>query len=77
MTQEQLNLKFAEQKFNRVHNRFYTAISTMEEALNELPEKGNTEQESQKITILSKIKDVEHALTGLCVEDFLIPNQNG
>jgi uncharacterized protein YaaR (DUF327 family) len=71
MNDKQLKLKWAKQKFNRVNNRFYTAVSIMEEALNELPDKGNTEKESQKITILNKIKDVEHALTGLCIEDFL------
>ena len=64
-------LKTAEQKFNRLHNRFYTAISTMENAIEKLPRKGNTPEECQKVAIIVAIKDLESVLNGLCVEDFL------
>ena len=35
-------LKKAEEKFNRLHNRFYTALSILHDATAELPQKGNT-----------------------------------
>lgn len=64
-------MKEAEQKFNRLQNRFYTAISIMEEVLEEMPQKGNTEEECQKVNILCSIKDLEYKLSGTTVEDFL------
>lgn len=73
ITSEQI--KKAEQKFNRLQNRFYTAISKMEEALEELPQKGNTARDCQKILIIDKIKELECALNGLCVEDFITESE--
>ena len=66
------DLKKAEQKFNRLHNRFYTAISIMEESLAELPQKGNTAEECQKVSLICAINDLEAKLNGLCIDDFLI-----
>ena len=31
------DLKKAEQKFNRLHNRFYTALSILHDAISEMP----------------------------------------
>ena len=66
------DLKKAEQKFNRLHNRFYTAMSIMEESLAELPQKGNTAEECQKVTLICAINDLEAKLNGVCIDDFLI-----
>ena len=66
------DLKKAEQKFNRLHNRFYTAMSIMEESLAELPQKGNTAEECQKVSLICAINDLEAKLNGVCIDDFLI-----
>ena len=66
------DLKKAEQKFNRLHNKFYTAISIMEESLAELPQKGDTANSCQKINIIDSIKSIEYKLNGVCIDDFLM-----
>ena len=66
------DLKKAEQKFNRLHNRFYTALSILHDVISEMPQKGNTAEESQKITLICAINDLEAKLNGVCIDDFLI-----
>ena len=46
------DLKKAEQKFNRLHNRFYTALSILHDAISEMPQKGNTAEECQKVGLI-------------------------
>ena len=36
------DLKKAEQKLNRLHNRSYTALSILHDVISEMPQKGNT-----------------------------------
>ena len=69
------DLKKAEQKFNRLHNRFFTALSILHEAMSELPQKGNTAEECQKVSLLCAINDLEAKLNGVCIDDFLIINK--
>ena len=64
-------LKKAEQKFNRLHNRFYTALSILHDAITELPQKGNTPEECQKVGLICAINDLEAKLNGVSIEDFI------
>ena len=66
------DLKKAEQKFNRLHNRFYTALSILHDAMSEMPQKGNTAEECQKVSLICAINDLEAKLNGVCIDDFLI-----
>ena len=66
------DLKKAEQKFNRLQNRFYTALSILHDAMSEIPQKGNTAEECQKVTLICAINDLEAKLNGVCIDDFLI-----
>ena len=66
------DLKKAEQKFNRLHNRFYTALSILHDAISEMPQKGNTAEECQKVCLICAINDLEAKLNGVCIDDFLI-----
>ena len=68
-------LKKAEQKFNRLHNRFYTALSILHDATAELPQKGNTPEECQKVSLICAINDLEAKLNGICIEDFITINK--
>lgn len=61
----------AEQKFNKVHQIFNDCILKMENELEQLPQKGDKPEFCQKLTIIDKIKKLEYALNGLCIEDFL------
>ena len=65
-------LEKAEQKFNRLHNRFYTALSILSDAISEMPQKGNTPEECQKVSLICAINDLEAKLNGVCIDDFLI-----
>ena len=65
------DLKKAEQKFNRLHNRFYPALSILHDATAELPQKGNTAEECQKVSLICAINDLEAKLNGVCIDDFL------
>ena len=65
-------LKKAEEKFNRLNNIFYTALSILHDATAELPQKGNTAEECQKVTLICAINDLEAKLNGVCIDDFLI-----
>ena len=65
------DLKKAEQKFNRLHNRFYTALSILNYATAELPQKGNTPEECQKVGLICAINDLKAKLNGVCIEDFI------
>ena len=64
-------LKKAEQKFNRLNNRFDTALSILHDATAELPQKGNTAEECQKLSLICAINDLEEKLNGVCIEDFI------
>ena len=64
-------LKKAEEKFNRLHNRFYTALSILHDATAELPQKGNTAEECQKVSLICAINDLEAKLNGVCIDDFI------
>ena len=64
-------LKKAEQNFNRLHNRFYTALSILHDATAELPQKGNTPEECQKVSLICAINELEAKLNGVCIEDFI------
>lgn len=64
-------IKAAERKFNRLHNRFYTAISILEDAINEMPQKGDTFTDCQKINLINSIQELEYKLNGVCIEDFI------
>ena len=64
-------LKKAEQNFNRLHNRFYTALTILHDATSELPQKGNTPEECQKLSLICAINDLEAKLNGICIEDFI------
>ena len=64
-------LEKAEEKFNRLHNRFYTALSILSDAISEMPQKGNTPEECQKISLICAINDLEAKLNGVCIEDFI------
>ena len=64
-------LKKAEQNFNRLHNRIYTALSILRYAIEELPQKGNTPEECQKVGLICAINDLEAKLNGVCIEDFI------
>ena len=66
------DLKKAEKKFNRLHNRFYTALSILHDVMSEMPQKGNTAEECQKISLICAINDLEAKLNGVCIDDFLI-----
>ena len=66
------DLKKAEQKFNRLHNKFYTALSILHDVMSEMPQKGNTAEECQKVTLICAINDLEAKLNGVCIDDFLI-----
>ena len=66
------DLKKAEQKFNRLHNRFYTALSILSDAISEMPQKGNTPEECQRVSLICAINDLEAKLNGVCIDDFLI-----
>ena len=66
------DLKKAEQKFNRLHNRFYTALSVLHDAMSEMPQKGNIAKECQKVSLICAINDLEAKLNGVCIDDFLI-----
>ena len=66
------DLKKAEQKFNRLQNKFYTALSILHDATVELPQKGNTAEECQKVSLICAINDLEAKLNGVCIDDFLI-----
>ena len=68
-------LEKAEQKFNRLHNRFYTALSILSDAISEMPQKGNTPEECQKVSLICAINDLEAKLNGVCIDDFLINNK--
>ena len=68
---EKLLNKKAEEKFNRLHNRFYTALSILHDATAELPQKGNTAEECQKVSLICAINDLEAKLNGVCIEDFI------
>ena len=69
------DLKKAEQKFNRLHNKFYTALSILHDVMSEMPQKGNTAEECQKVTLICAINDLEAKLNGVCIDDFLINNK--
>ena len=64
-------LKKAEEKFNRLHNRFFTALSILHDAIAELPQKGNTPEECQKVGLICAINDLEAKLNGVYIEDFI------
>ena len=64
-------LKKAEQKFNKLHNRFYTALSILSDAISEMPQKGNTAEECQRVSLICAINDLEAQLNGVCIEDFI------
>ena len=66
------DLQKAEQKFNRLHNRFYTALTIFHDAISEMPQKGNTAEECQKVSLICAINDLEAKLNGVCIDDFLI-----
>ena len=66
------DLKKAEQKLTRLRNRFYTALSILHDVISEMPQKGNTAEESQKVTLICAINDLEAKLNGVCIDDFLI-----
>ena len=66
------DLKKAEQKFNRLQNRCYTALNILYDAMSEMPQKGNTAEECQKVTLICAINDLEAKLNGVCIDDFLI-----
>ena len=68
-------LKKAEEKFNRLQNRFYTALSILHDAMSEMPQKGNTAEECQKVSLICAINDLEAKLNGVCIDDFLIINK--
>ena len=65
------DLKKAEQKFNRLHNKFYTALSILHDVMSEMPQKGNTAEECQKVSLICAINDLEAKLNGVCIEDFI------
>ena len=71
LSNEEKELKKAEEKFNRLHNRFYTALSILHDATAELPQKGNTPEECQKVSLICAINDLEEKLNGVCIEDFI------
>ena len=58
-------------KFNRLNNRFYTALSILHDATAELPQKGNTADECQKVSLICAINDLEAKLNGVCIDDFI------
>ena len=64
-------LKKADQKFNRLQNRFYTALSILHDAMSEMPQKGNTAEECQKVSLICAINDLEAKLNGVCIDDFI------
>ena len=66
------DLKKAEQKFNRLHNRFYTALTILHDAISEMPQKGNIAKECQKVSLICAINDLEAKLNCVCIDDFLI-----
>lgn len=61
----------AKKKFNSVVEKFNKKIEELEDLICKIPQKGDTPQTCQRINIHSKIKDLEHSISGLCVEDFL------
>ena len=69
------DLKKAEQKFNRLHNRFHTALSILHDVMSEMPQRGNTSKECQKVGLICAINDLESKLNGVCIDDFLINNK--
>lgn len=64
-------LQEAEREFNRISVKAAKLIYQLEELTADIPQKGNTPNECQKTNILSRIKDLENAFNGLCIEDFI------
>ena len=62
----------AEQELNRLQDRFHAALNMLHDATLKMPQKGNTAEECQKVSLICAINDLEAKLTGICIDDFLI-----
>ena len=40
--------------------------------MSEMPQKGNTAEECQKVSLICAINDLEAKLNGICIDDFFI-----
>lgn len=57
--------------FNKFTNQADDLVTTLYDLVNTLPHKGDTEEQSQKVVLKKRIKEVEKALNGLKKEDFI------
>ena len=58
-------------------NWFTVAVNSVTDnilydAMSEMPQKGNTAEECQKVSLICAINDLEAKLNGVCIDDFLI-----
>ncbi|MRM84286.1 hypothetical protein [Riemerella anatipestifer] len=66
-----IEIETAEKKFNTIYIELDRLITKAYSIIDLIPQKGDKTNKCQKITLLSSLKDFEHALSGLCVEDFI------
>lgn len=68
---EKRNFKKAEMAYQRVIGKLEQEIQKLHALIEEMPQKGNREEDCQKLTILAAIKRLEMAVNGCEVEDFI------
>lgn len=63
-------MKNQEKKLNRVQKKATKLLDELYNLIEQIPQKGNTAEDCQKICISNAIYDLEHTFNGLSVEDF-------
>ena len=63
-------MKTAEELFNEATIEADKLISKLERVFADMPSKGDTGETCQRQLIYYKIKSLEHAISGICVDDF-------
>lgn len=64
-------VKQAEKLYDSVKSRAYSLIESLENLISEIPEKGLTPSDCQRMNIFCHIKELEYRINGLCIEGFL------
>lgn len=65
-------MKTAEQKFNETIEKANELISELEDLFADMPSKGDTAKDCQRQLLYDKIKSLEHAVSGIAVDDFKV-----
>jgi hypothetical protein len=63
-------MKSQKKQFEQTKNKLESLISQIYETLELIPQKGNTSNDCQKISLLNALNEFEHCVSGLEIEDF-------